>query len=173
AHPELTLTGMYNVLVKLRANQPLGDDERAVNDKGLVNTLRHLHDQLDVAVAEAYGWPAQLDDDDILARLVALNKQRWQDEIAGKIHWLRPDFQTGRAAAPAQAKMDVEADQGAMESLTEKAPWPKTLPDQVHAIRTALSRLGEHPSVEAIAKQFKGAKRDRVAEILQAMALMG
>ncbi|MBI5163554.1 MAG: class I SAM-dependent DNA methyltransferase, partial [Magnetospirillum sp.] len=173
AYPELTLTGIYNVLVKLKSGQPLDDDDRAVNDKGLVTTLRHLHDRLDAAVAEAYGWPADLADDDILARVVALNKERWQEEVAGKIRWLRPDFQTGRVAAPAQATMAMDVDQGTPEALAEKTPWPKALPEQVQAIRAALARLGPQPSVEAVAKQFKGAKRDRVAEILQAMSLMG
>ena len=35
-----------------------------------------LHQHLDAAVAMAYGWPADLDDDAILARLLALNLQR-------------------------------------------------------------------------------------------------
>jgi hypothetical protein len=122
-------------------------------------------------VAEAYGWPADLTDGDILFRLVALNKQRWADEVAGKVLWLRPDFQTGRVAAPAQGKLAV--DQGVAEVAAERLAWPKKLPDQVQAVRAALASLGQQPSVEVIARQFKGAKRDRVAEILQAMALMG
>ena len=173
AHPELTLTGIYNVLVKLRTGQPLDDDDRAVNDKGLVNTLRQLHDQLDAAVADGYGWPADITDGDILARVVALNKERRQEEVWDKVRWLRPDYQTGRTAAPTQAKMDVDTDQGTAEALAEKAAWPKALPEQVQAVRAALARLGPQPTVEAIARRFKGAKRDRVAEILQAMALMG
>lgn len=173
AHPDLTLTGMYNVLVKLRSGEELTDDDRAINDKGLVTTLRRLHDEIDAAVADAYGWPANIGDEDILARLVALNHERWQEEVAGKIRRLRPDFQAGRAAGPAQTKLAVDVDQEAA-ALGAKMPWPKALPDQVQAVRAALSRLGPaQPSVEAIAKQFKGAKRERVAEILQAMALMG
>ncbi|MGV8830385.1 MAG: class I SAM-dependent DNA methyltransferase [Devosia sp.] len=38
--------------------------------------LDHAHKALDAAVAEAYGWPADLSDDDVLARLFALNQQR-------------------------------------------------------------------------------------------------
>ena len=34
------------------------------------------HRRLDAAVAAAYGWPADLADDDILARLLALNLER-------------------------------------------------------------------------------------------------
>jgi type II restriction/modification system DNA methylase subunit YeeA len=38
--------------------------------------LDHAHRALDTAVAAAYGWPADLTDDEILARLFALNQQR-------------------------------------------------------------------------------------------------
>lgn len=36
-HPDLTLTGLYNVLEKLRADQPLTDKERSIHDRGLVS----------------------------------------------------------------------------------------------------------------------------------------
>lgn len=38
--------------------------------------LDHAHQALDAAVAAAYGWPADLADDEILARLFALNQER-------------------------------------------------------------------------------------------------
>lgn len=38
--------------------------------------LDHAHRELDEAVAAAYGWPADLSDDEILARLFDLNQQR-------------------------------------------------------------------------------------------------
>jgi len=38
--------------------------------------LDGLHDTLDTAVAAAYGWPAELSDDEVLARLLALNHER-------------------------------------------------------------------------------------------------
>ncbi|MEP9398118.1 DNA methyltransferase [Mesorhizobium sp. KR2-14] len=38
--------------------------------------LQHAHKVLDEAVAAAYGWPADLSDDEILARLFALNQER-------------------------------------------------------------------------------------------------
>ena len=138
-----------------------------------MSTLRHLHDQIDAAVADAYGWPATMTDEETLAHVVALNKERHQKEIAGEVRWLRPEFQAGDTAAPAQPTLDVDVDQGAAELLIGKTPWPKTLPEQVQAVRAALVRLGSQCSVEAIARQFKGAKRDRVAEILQVMAVVG
>ncbi len=38
--------------------------------------LDHAHRALDAAVAAAYGWPADLTDDEVLERLFALNQQR-------------------------------------------------------------------------------------------------
>ena len=38
--------------------------------------LDNAHKALDAAVAAAYGWPADLSDDEIVARLFALNQER-------------------------------------------------------------------------------------------------
>jgi hypothetical protein len=38
--------------------------------------LDHAHRDLDAAVAAAYGWPAGLAEEDALARLLALNRER-------------------------------------------------------------------------------------------------
>lgn len=45
--------------------------------------LLNAHRALDEAVAAAYGWPAGLSDDEILARLFALNQTRAADEAKG------------------------------------------------------------------------------------------
>jgi hypothetical protein len=55
-HPDLTLTSIYNVLEKLRAGEPLTDKEKKIHDDGLVTILKEIHDDLDAAVYEAYGW---------------------------------------------------------------------------------------------------------------------
>jgi hypothetical protein len=55
-HPDITITGMYNLLEKLRAGEPFTDKDRDYNDRALVSTLKQIHDDLDVAVLEAYGW---------------------------------------------------------------------------------------------------------------------
>ncbi len=56
AHPGLTLTGMYNVLDQLRCGAVLSAKERTIHEHGLVSVLRQLHDELDAAVLDAYGW---------------------------------------------------------------------------------------------------------------------
>ena len=93
AHPGLTLTGMYNVLAKLRSGDPLTAKEKTIHEQGLCSVLRDLHDRLDAAVAAAYGWPVDLPDDELLARLVALNAERAAEEARGVIRWLRPEYQ--------------------------------------------------------------------------------
>lgn len=93
AHPELTLTGMYNILEKLRAGETLTPKERTLHEQGLITVLRELHDELDAAVAQAYGWDAALHDAAILEQLADLNAQRLAEEARGHIRWLRPEYQ--------------------------------------------------------------------------------
>ena len=44
-HPDVTLTGMYNVLEALRSGRELTAKERDIHEKGLVAILRQLHDE--------------------------------------------------------------------------------------------------------------------------------
>jgi hypothetical protein len=55
-HATLTMTDLYNVLEAVRAGEALTAKQRAIHEQGLVTVLRQLHDELDAAVAEAYGW---------------------------------------------------------------------------------------------------------------------
>jgi hypothetical protein len=55
-HPTLTMTDLYNVLEAVRAGEALTAKQRAIHEQGLVTVLRQLHDELDAAVADAYGW---------------------------------------------------------------------------------------------------------------------
>ncbi|HEY9625959.1 MAG TPA: DNA methyltransferase [Coleofasciculaceae cyanobacterium] len=60
-HPEVTITAMYNLLEKIRAGEELTEKDREFNNKALVSTLKQIHDELDAAVFEAYGWQDLLD----------------------------------------------------------------------------------------------------------------
>jgi hypothetical protein len=67
-HPDLTLTDIYNVLERVRGGvtpDTLDPDDRRIYDDGLVLVLKELHDKLDVAVAAAYGWEADLSEDEL------------------------------------------------------------------------------------------------------------
>ncbi|MBM2321022.1 MULTISPECIES: class I SAM-dependent DNA methyltransferase [Marivita] len=170
AHPKLTLTQMYNVLEKLRAGVTIDGKDREIYDQGLIGILKDLHDQIDTAVAEAYGWPVDLSDEDILFRLVALNKERAEEEARGHIRWLRPDYQNpeGRQTNKGtQAELDVGP-----SAKIEKAPWPKSLPDQIAAVREALSEMGE-ATPDQIARRFLRARTTSVQPLLDSLAALG
>ena len=158
AHPDLTLTGMYNVLDKLRSGEPLTAKDRVIHEHGLVSVLRQLHDELDAAVLDAYGWSdllpllrvahgnessaeGQTRDDAkrafgeaILERLVALNAERAAEEARGHIRWLRPEFQNPQARAadapaPEQATLDTTtADEDDTAPATPAASKPQPWP---------------------------------------------
>lgn len=171
-HPDLTLTGLYNVVDKLRRGEALSVAERSVHDRGLAGTLRSIHDDLDRAVFDAYGWPETLGDADVLERLVALNRERAEAERRGVVHWLRPDFQAPAARAPLPVGED-SAELPLAARAGRKDPWPAALLDQVSAIRLRLHRLPAPAEPAVIAGTFKGARRDRVAEVLATLAAMG
>ncbi len=171
AHPRLTLTAMYNVLEKLRAKERIEGKDREIYDQGLIGILRDLHDQIDTAVADAYGWPADLSDDEILHRLVDLNCERAAEEARGLIRWLRPEYQN-----PAGHAATVKAEQGAMDLgpavSTAKTPWPKTLPEQIAAVRNALTDLGT-ATPEQVARQFARARASSVQPLLESLTALG
>ncbi|SNT34863.1 hypothetical protein SAMN04488078_11074 [Antarctobacter heliothermus] len=161
---------MYNVLEKLRAGEVIEGKDKDIYDRGLIGMLRDLHDQIDAAVAEAYGWPEDLSDEDILLRLVALNKTRAEEEAGGQIRWLRPDYQNPTGAQASKGKT-TEMDLGAVAKI-EKAPWPKTLPDQIAAVREALSEMGE-ATPDQIARRFMRARTTSVQPLLDSLAALG
>jgi hypothetical protein len=182
AHQDLTLTGLYNVLEKLRAGAALTSKEAALTSKeedilerGLVSVMRHLHEQIDAAVFDAYGWPRDLSDEEILARLVELNKERRAEEAKGLVRWLRPEYQ-----APA-AKKIVVGEQGKLDiahvpspaKAQRKASWPKTLPERVTTIRGLLSEQSRPAHLEELARCFQRAPRDDVQEVLNALVALG
>ncbi|TVR08833.1 MAG: class I SAM-dependent DNA methyltransferase [Salinarimonadaceae bacterium] len=171
AHPKLTLTAMYNVLEKLRAGERIEGKDREIYDQGLIGILRDIHDQIDAAVAEAYGWPVDLSDDEILHKLVDLNRERAAEEARGLVRWLRPDYQNpaGRAALAKgeQAAMDLGP-----KDAAARTPWPKSLPEQIAAVRAALYDLGE-ATPEQVARQFQRGRAGTVQPLLQSLTALG
>jgi hypothetical protein len=95
-NPGLTLTGLYNLVAPLRAGTALTAEQEAQVTRARARIVAKLHDDLDSAVAAAYGWPHPLPASEIVARLVALNKERAAEEATGTIRWLRPDYQANR-----------------------------------------------------------------------------
>ncbi|MCR9222492.1 MAG: hypothetical protein NXH70_00360 [Hyphomonas sp.] len=175
-HPKLTLTQMYNVLERLReieassSGEVLEGREREIYDQGQIGLLKDLHDQIDAATAEAYGWPANLSDEEILERLVALNRERHLEEIGGNVRWLRPEYQNPSGEAAAARTGELSVDQG--QIAIGKHPWPKDLPQQMAMVRSILVDLGT-ASVEEVRGQFKRGQTKTIRERLDTLTALG
>ena len=174
-HSTLTTTDTYNILEKLRIGETLSDKDKSIHEQGLVSVLKQIHDDLDAAVFDAYGWPTNLSDEEILTRLVALNAERAAEEAQGTIRWLRPDFQnpTGHKAATQGTLIEDVLEPLETTSKKSKTPWPKTLAEQAQAVRSALVGHRTPVTPEQLAKTFLRARVDRVEELLDTLASLG
>ncbi|MEY4980456.1 MAG: hypothetical protein RLZZ352_2726 [Pseudomonadota bacterium] len=152
AFESVTLTGLYNVLDKLRRGEALSAKDKTLHEQGLVSVLQSLHDELDAAVLAAYGWsdlgPVPWRNEaaratwteTLLARLVALNAQRAAEEASGTVRWLRPSFQDpaqralqAQPAAEPPAPTPTQTGIEGLESAAEAAARTDTdTPDTPH-----------------------------------------
>jgi hypothetical protein len=198
AHDSLTLTGLYNVLEKLKAGAALTAKEKTAHDLGLVAVLKQLHEELDAAVLDAYGWhdlmagpstgSGRTDNHEqtLLARLVALNAERAAEEAAGTIRWLRPAFQNPHAAQAAiglesgdSGRRNQKPDAATSPPAPARAPtqnaWPSTLPDQLAAVARILADTATAQTEAQLAAHFtgKGRWKSRLPDILEALAALG
>ncbi|GGK48462.1 type IIL restriction-modification enzyme MmeI [Salinarimonas ramus] len=206
-HPHLTMTGLYNVMERLRALEwktdlePLTPAEIDVKDAGFVSILKDLHDAIDRAVFAAYGWedlaerlvgrpgatmpadvlpPGQAQaEEELLTRLVALNRERAEEEAAGRVRWLRPEFQIprlgGRLPEPVQ---EILPDMDVVPIPVAARPrWPTDGLDQIRLVRDVLARAPAPVRIETIAVSFDGRanahRRRRVAAVLETLVATG
>jgi hypothetical protein len=180
-HPDLTLTQMYNVLEKLRANAPLDENDERIKDKGLILILKELHERLDALVFDAYGWPQTLTDEQVLEKLVALNHERAAEERRGHVRWLRPEYQIprfGQKLDKQAAKEDgaqVTADLGLPEPGAKKPSFPSDAVAQTAAVFAVLA--GTHQPIDAgsIAATFRKTKnlQKSVESVLGSLSRLG
>jgi hypothetical protein len=171
AHDDLTLTKLYNVLEALRECRALTEAERDMHDRGLVTLIRQHHDAIDALVAEAYGWPAELSDEEILTRLVALNKERAAEEARGLIRWLRPEYQAPNYAAPVTQTLDLGETAAVLPDNV--IPWPSSLPEQVSAVQGVLAASSVPLASQDVARAFKGKRVATVRPVLDALTGIG
>ncbi len=192
-HPGLTLTQMYNVLEKLKASETLSDEGERIKDQALVLILKELHEELEALVFEAYGWSATLTDEEILERLVALNKERAIEEKTGKVRWLRPDYQIPRFGSDAEKAALVEAErrkkaeqdrlapkQGVLtfeddlQEMKPKFPTGEELAETV-AVMRVLEAAAAPVSIDEIARHFAQGRQieKRVGLVVAALARLG
>ena len=134
-----------------------------------MSILRDLHDRLDAAVAAAYGWPANLPDTEIVARIVALNAERVKEEAQGNIRWLRPEFQAPEEVRRAAVQQEMDVGEAAVAAIQT---WPKDAPSQFVALRGALAR--GPITVRELARSFKGAPRaNKLNDMLATLSALG
>jgi len=180
-HSHLTLTGLYNVLERLKAGikpDDLDAKERRIFDDGLVLILKELHERLDVAVADAYGWPVDLPDEEVLARLVALNKERAKEEKRGLVRWLRPDYQIPRFGSEKEKAKQIEVDFGPEAVAVKSGAKPAFPADdiaQTALVMNALIEGGDELDAARIAAGFKQGQKARpaVSSVLISLYRMG
>jgi len=206
AHGFLTMTRLYNVLERLRdlesgaSVEPLSASEKDIHEAGLVSVLKDIHDDIDRAVFEAYGFedlagklvgrpgattpsvhksPAQeAAEEELLARLVALNLERHAEEKRGLVRWLRPEFQIPRLghkiAAPQGDRLFADT---AIIEQAGKPKWPGDGLEQIRIVRDILVRAPSPAPADAIAASFDGRtspkRRERVSQVLESLVSMG
>jgi hypothetical protein len=215
AHATVTITGMYNVIEKLKSGEALTAKDKVIHDDGLVAVLKSLHDELDRAVLTAYGWQDLVSLMDIvngveqgysqtaskvlprdvakqeltatlLSRLVALNHERANEEKAGTVRWLRPEYQnpnalsaSGYATATAQASLNIEAEQPDAEIASDgKRVWPdctQALAAQIRAVADVLATSDQPLAATEIAKIFgkRATFQATLKPLLESLEAMG
>ena len=146
--------------------------EREFHDRALIGILKTLHDDLDAAVADAYGWPVGLTDGDILTKLVALNAKRAQEEAQGLVRWLRPDFQKPRAGVVAveQPLEGMDVDKAVAAQVW---PWPRSIYDQIRAVRDFAKLNAGTYTASQVAAAFQGASQAVIRRHLEALEDLG
>ncbi len=182
AHDALTMTALYNVLKKERralnqddpqgAREDLDADEREIHDQGLVGVLKELHDELDAAVARAYGWEPGLPEEEILQRLVDLNAERRAEEEEGHVRYLRPAYQAPETVET-QAELELDIQVGGDGAPAEPLDWPSGLTPRAKAVRAVMTHADEPLTVEQVAQHFYNARRSDVRELLETLAALG
>jgi hypothetical protein len=207
AHDFLTMTALYNVLERVRelenncAVAPLTPTERDIYDAGLISILKDIHDDIDRATFEAYGWqdlgarltgkpgatmpsPHKSEDqeqaeEELLTRLVALNLERQEEEKRGFVRWLRPDYQIaklGAKVAKPALEEQYEADVTVI-AIDAKPKWPGDGLQQIRIVRDVLAKAVAPAGAEEIARIFDGkisaTRKQRVTEVLETLVATG
>jgi hypothetical protein len=178
-HPSLTITDMYNVLEKLRSNEILDAKEQKINEQGLVSVQLRLHNELDRAVANAYGWPTNVSEEEILEKLVVLNRERATEEGRGHVRWLRPEYQNRQGGQQTGLQVTT-GEETVISPIPGLSDWPKTLSEQAKAVNRIIQQ-SQHPvSAARINKQFKTTKKptltqrkQQIENLLETISMLG
>jgi hypothetical protein len=206
-HDFLTMTSLYNVLEWVRELdngcdvKPLPPAERDIYEAGLIAILKEIHDDIDRAAFEAYGWQdlgarligrpgatlpsmhksedQEQAEEELLTRLVALNLERQEEEKRGHVRWLRPDYQIaklGAKVAKPHGEEQLEADVGVI-SVETKPKWPSDGLAQIRIVRDVLAKSAAPAAPDEISLAFDGrnspTRKDRVRQVLETLVATG
>ena len=154
--------------------------EQDIHEAGLVSVLKDIHDDIDRAVFEAYGWadlipalvgkpgatmpsphktPEQEEaEEELLTRLVALNQERAAEERRGTVRWLRPDYQKPKLGHKVKTPEDVEQVEAQLivpAPADGKPAWPKDEMDRIGIVRDMLGRAPAPLAPETLGVAFR------------------
>ena len=179
------------MLEKLKTGEPLSAKEKDIHEQGLVSVLKSLHDEIDRAVLEAYGWsdllplleivngnvaggrpPAEIPmtredakrllDETLLDRLVALNAERAAEEKRGLIRWLRPEFQNPQGAEPAvQTEIESTEETAAVTAVTAAVAKQPWPKDLTEQIKAVAAVLAETRGASVRGRDRRALHRSR------------
>ncbi|WP_299867165.1 DNA methyltransferase [uncultured Hoeflea sp.] len=180
---------------------PLTEAERDIHEAGLISVLKDIHDEIDRAVFEAYGWSdlgerligrpgatmpsphksadQELAEEELLTRLVALNVERQAEEARGQVRWLRPDYQIPKLGHKVARPDEMRQDEAELIIVpaSDKPKWPKDAFEQVRLVKDVLSMAPAPARPDEIEAAFDGrssAKRKaRVDEVLRLLTETG
>jgi hypothetical protein len=100
----------------------------------------------------------------VIARLVALNKERAAEEARGVVRWLRPAYQKARAGILEEAAPQAMEDQGEMALVADvaKEQKPRFPDDEVARTAAVMAALAQSTSAfdaATLAGAFRQGKR--------------
>jgi hypothetical protein len=117
-------------------------------------------------------------EEELLTRLVALNRERAEEEARGLVRWLRPEYQIPRlqksVALPsgAQIEADIVVPDGA-----GRPKWPTDPFQQIRDLRELLARAPAPLTPDLLATAFDGRltdkRRARVEQVLETLVVTG
>ncbi|WP_307959537.1 hypothetical protein [Sinorhizobium medicae] len=166
----------------------------------MISALKEIHDDIDRTVLAAYAWqdltPALVGkpgatlpsaykapeqeqaEQELLARLVALNHERAGEEKGGQ-SWLRPDYQIPKLGvkAPKPEGEHVGTLEIELPDMADGPKWPTDELEQIRLVRDLLAKAPSPTPPDAIASVFEGRttskRRDRVGEVLETLVATG
>jgi len=176
-HPDLTLTGLYNLRDKIAAGEPLDTAEQDQRLRGRIDIIAELHRRIDATTARAYGWPESLDAEAMVARLVALNAERAREERSGTVRWLRSAYQLERSGVEllgTRADGSAQIEAALVAPIARKPAFPRDAVGQTAAVLQHL-RGGNPMTASAIAALYTQGQRaaPRIEATLEALTRLG